>query len=289
MKLAIIGFGGTGVSFFVQFIERFLTLKNKNYVEIFIISPEESFIGGNAFNTREQQHLLNTPAHSMGTYSQAKGHFNDWLKTNNIKQAFLPRSIFHEYLKEQYYHQKQQAINNGVVINEIKVEALSVEKVTTQFKIQTKNGILNNIDTIVYSPGFPPSPTSNLYKKTPLYSVFNYNKSINFNSTINAQGEIAILGSGLTAIDAIFSAQNYTAIKKIHVFSRQGLLPSINVKDKFNIPPNLKFSHITKDTIKRLLINNEFSVKKIFRLVLQELSTSPINELTITSAFNKRC
>ena len=100
MDIAIIGFGATGTSFFINIIN---TINNDKPYTITIISSKNDFIGGIAFNSNNKAHILNTPAYLMSCYADDKLHFVKWLKAKDIHTLFPPkRYIFKEYMHEQF-------------------------------------------------------------------------------------------------------------------------------------------------------------------------------------------
>ena len=104
MNIAVIGFGATGVSFFINLIHTINTDITKNFKQykITIISRKHDFIGGIAFNSNNKEHIVNTPAYLMSCYENDSLHFVKWLKTKDIYTLFPPRHIFKEYLQEQF-------------------------------------------------------------------------------------------------------------------------------------------------------------------------------------------
>ena len=73
--LAIIGFGATGLSCFIQIVERAATASEGFLKTIYIISHADEFVVGRAFTVPDHEHLLNTPARLMSCYPDMLNHF----------------------------------------------------------------------------------------------------------------------------------------------------------------------------------------------------------------------
>lgn len=279
LKIAIIGFGATGVSFYIQFLDTLMQHSLNQSLEIFLISEPETFIGGRSFCAHNQKHLLNTAPSLMSCYARKTDHFVNWLYQRGIKQEFPNRLVFFKYLQEEYFLMKEKSKKLGLITHEIKKIAKKIKVDNNgHFSIILDDDTTINADKIIYTPGQPhvPNFSQNLLKNM---IAFESHKNISFSTIINSKGEIGILGSGLTAVDAIISASDCTDIKVIHAFSRKGVLPSINAMSTSASQVHFEGKYINQNNIISVLSNN-YIIKKLNNLVLKELESFPSNELT---------
>lgn len=273
MKIAIVGFGATGVSFLVQLID---SIKNKSISVIFIIDKKELLVGGRAFVSLNDEHILNTPSSLMSCYVDDENHFIDWLAQNNIDTFYPARKIFKNYLMEQF-----NKIIHKAKIMDIKVEiiddyALEVVKKDNIFFLKLKNNSEQIVvDKIIYTSG-EPSKQATFFKSNLL--LFDNGVSLP-EIEVNKNGEVMILGSGISAIDAIFSLNKYDDVKQIHSYSRKGLLPTIFHKNPNDISNALPPMHFTKSNLEKLIKNNKFNLKSVLNLIYKDLKLYKTSEL----------
>ncbi len=278
MNIAVIGFGATGVSFFINLIHTINTDITKNFKQykITIISRKHDFIGGIAFNSNNKEHIVNTPAYLMSCYENDSLHFVKWLKTKDIYTLFPPRHIFKEYLQEQFLIFLKKAKAIGIIINIIDDFATSLYKKDNSFYIGLKNNKTIIAKKVIYSAGH--YQQSNI-----LNNSIAFNTNIDVNTLLNKDNSVGILGSGLTTIDAVLSLQHINKISSINIFSRNGLLPSINLKDpKIDISV---YKYFNKENISSAIKQNTFSFFTMLKLIYKELTHYNEHELKIAKKY----
>ncbi len=288
MKIAIIGFGATGLSAFIQIVERILKDPCFNVNEIIILSPKEEFIAGRAYLTPNGEHLLNTPARLMSCYPDNSLHFSDWLHAKGIKADYAPRYLFAQYLFEQYKTVKQLAVNHLITVTEILLKAIDIEiNSKGSYLISLSDCTKIEVNIVIYTPGKPETPV--LEKLGGSNSIFQFesHKDFPLDTCINTNGDVGILGSGLTAIDAIISINKHPKVKNIHVFSRTGLLPSVNQYNPNDTQWIKQPQYFTKNAIENLLISKKFTFNRVFKLLYKDLDEYPVHELNVGLQFLK--
>ena len=288
IKLAIVGFGATGLSGLIQIIERAATANDIFIKTIYIISHEDEFVGGCAFTVPDHEHLLNTPARLMSCYPDMPNHFSEWLRMRGIASDYPARFIFQQYLFDQYARAKERAQQLDIVLVEIKQIAVAI-KLSHQhgYCLTLSSGEDCYVDKVIYAPGQPMTgiKSSLFAQDKQTYQPFKSHQFLNVQLPMNERGELAVIGSGLSAVDAVLSLRKRIDIKRIHIYSRCGMLPSINQRNPYDQswlkPPR----YFTIVEIKRLLTNNAFSFQKAVRLIWKDLSLYPLHELQIGAQF----
>jgi uncharacterized NAD(P)/FAD-binding protein YdhS len=281
MKVAIIGFGATGVSAFVQ-LTAYLSSANHSFDEIAVISRENEFIGGRAFVTPDPEHLLNTPARLMSCYPEQPLHFAEWLQTEGINTPFPPRNVFARYLAEQYGAAKKRAVALGIRVVELLQEATRI-KVSSEgrYLVRLADEREIAVERVIYTPGQPMTPLAADITKSKAYRHFDSHAGLLPDIPTTADGSVSILGSGLTAIDAVLSASKRRGIKHIHLFSRTGLLPSINRRDPNDNQWILEPRYLTQDNLQELMSQNNFNFHRVLRLLSKDLDRYPTHEIRV--------
>ncbi len=203
-KIAIIGFGASGIACFYNLVK----YKNCDLI-IDIFEKDWPLTKGPAYSTKNPNHLLNVEADRM-SLEISNGHdFLDWLKNNNHnynEKSFVPRILYGAYLENIISQSFEKAGSKGVNYNLICKNIIEIKKQKDGFLIDEKI-----YDHIILATGIDLKNSAKNF----------WNDDIN--NYIN-DTEIHIAGTGLTAIDAIVSLidKNYTG--KIFSHSRSGLV-----------------------------------------------------------------
>ena len=278
-NIAIIGGGACGISAFIELFLEFRIAKSHKDVCITIIEENEEVGKGLAFGTKQPGHILNTQADLMGIHFTEPQHFSDWLIEHEASigdevvdnqgenRAFTTRRLYGDYLKEQFEHYFQLAQSEGMEVNVIHASAKRVSKLEDGFEIQLSENQSHKCDILLLAPGTPvannypeledkehyfgsPWPSSPLLEKIP------------------KDANVGILGSSLSAIDALMTLTDNEYTGKITCYSPDGLMP--RVQPEFPQKVDCKFLTLRNlHEIQRKELRNP-TVKEIFRLFMQE-------------------
>lgn len=236
-QIVIIGGGACGVA---AFIELFIELKAaglERKLDITIIEPDD--IGkGLAFGTKQPGHLLNTQADLMGIHPSEPAHYSQWLESNSVhvesettgldspEDAYSTRRLYSDYLREQFHHYYDIATTSGSAPTIIKQRAVDIIRDGNHWNIILDNSKAILSKFVLLAPG---TPKPNNYPE--LDGTDNYIDSpwpsepiIN---GIRKEAKVGILGSSLSAIDAIMTLVDNDHRGQIHLFSPDGMLPRV--------------------------------------------------------------
>ncbi|AHG64714.1 FAD/NAD(P)-binding protein [Advenella mimigardefordensis] len=239
-RLAIVGGGSVAVSFLAQFI----VLIQKTPIDfppihITLFEPTGVIGQGTAYQADLNTNLLNVPANNMSLFDDKRTHFLEWLTTLSkddlsrygVKEIdgndFYPRPLFGRYVSEQFTRIVKLACDLGVTVRVIENAVVAIERQQSRAmmlrdsaggkyeadRVVLCNGNLSSdkFEALLPQAGFlnSPYPVAELARKIP-------------NSA-----SVGILGSNLSAIDAIVALVAQGHAGPIHCFSRQGRLPSV--------------------------------------------------------------
>lgn len=268
--IAIIGAGFSGLSVLLQLVDAAAK-------PLQILLFDRSNVGGVGFGTQSPHHLLNVRTGQMGAYSERSDNFFVWLLHNekywrsqmpeynqlNISPyGFLPRHLYSLYLSDQLKIALEKAKAKGIEIEIIPHEVVDVSNTPSKsWVLQTMGGAQYIADYLVIATGI--SPTKRFpFESDKLLNSGNYFHNIWSDSFYNKTfpySSIAIIGSGLTAVDALTSLQAAKFKGKITVISKHGhfplahhVNPTIPLKD-FTIDNIPKDGIILLDEIRNLL------------------------------------
>lgn len=226
-SIAIIGGGFSGVLVLANLIEQ-----AKTSLSITLFEAKNELGLGVAYSTNDTEHLLNVRAGRMGAFAGKPEHFWHWLKSEGGKsetrkiwpghaissESFVPRRLYRAYI--------QDILKSALEVAEAKKIAVNIRRET----LQDIDSI--QADAVVLATGNEPPKSFGFEEKSgeqyvgdiwqpPAGSVFPCKIG-----TLPADSNIVIIGTGLTAIDAILTLHKNNFKGTIYAMSRGGHRPA---------------------------------------------------------------
>lgn len=253
--IVMIGGGASAVSFLCQ-LEQALPHNQTMKVTVLEKSTDYDLVGY-AYNNRNDELILNTPADIMGVSPSDKYSFCKWLvdvKKFEYKSKFVPRYLFGEYLK---YELNRLICSNKLsitLINELAVNCIIDENINIIYSKTHKI----NARFVVFSHGSIVDPIFTDISNNDRYIKDIYKDAKN----VAAGSKVLILGTNLSMIDAVIllsqlnnKANNYL----ITAASRNAYFPSIKP-----LYPNLEQGEaLLKELGEMLKANKDFDTKTL--------------------------
>lgn len=251
--LAIIGGGSAGVSALYQLVEFFSKHTIQEKPKILLIEKSEEVGPGLAYGkSANDAYLLNIISSKMSPIPHQPDHFDKWLKdSNNVlkwrlsfpnldieSSEYLPRKLFGIYLTDLAIETQKRAKLYNIEVEFIHAEVVNIiPNEINQLKIQLKDQTETLlVDSAVLCIGHLP-PSQIKYKE--FNSITEYYKTpwdIKAHE-ISIDKDFLILGTRLTAIDAILARAEYIKqriqqgykgnVGKIIAVSHTGLFPRV--------------------------------------------------------------
>jgi uncharacterized NAD(P)/FAD-binding protein YdhS len=216
-SVVVVGGGFSGALLAVQLLRRAPELS------VVVVDKGSAPGRGLAYGTKDSCHLLNVPAGNMSALAEEPDHFLRWAQANygHPVQAtsFLPRPIYGRYLGSVL----EEAIGN---LQWIQGEVSSVTRKQSLLEVQLTDGRRLSSQSLVLSVGnFPPanlnlpglSANSKRYVRSPW--------SVAALRDIPKDGDVRLIGSGLTSVDLAVALESEGFAGHIHILSRRGLMP----------------------------------------------------------------
>lgn len=222
---------------------------------------------GIAYGTRRAEHLLNVAARNMSALPDHPNHFLAWLRTRTefadmpeteLREMFVPRRIFGDYVCNLALHTLgESAGRTPVATEQIDDEAVAVEPEAARARVHLRAGKPIVADKVVLATGNE-SPAEILGS-----DALGGNPAWCPNPWIDWTGQmppptvpIVLLGTGLTAVDAIVTLLALDWRGQIVAVSRHGLLPEAHFKgmdyQEFP-PPGTDLATLGLDALVRLM------------------------------------
>jgi uncharacterized NAD(P)/FAD-binding protein YdhS len=229
--IAIIGGGFSGVMTAVN-----LARLSTHPLQVTVINDRRPAGRGVAYSTRRPQHLLNVAARNMSAFRDDPDHFLRWLRTRSefdtlpeieLRERFIPRMVYGDYLRSIMHHHLQSADGMTPVRTEfVSGEVLDIESAGDMALLRLADSTTLEADRVVLATGneAPAAlPGSEALAGHPAWMGDPWQP---LEQRLPGEGEsIVVLGTGLTTVDVIISIRAQGWMGSIHAISRHGWFP----------------------------------------------------------------
>jgi uncharacterized NAD(P)/FAD-binding protein YdhS len=223
---AIVGAGFSGMAAAVQLLQRL-----KGPARVCLINRSLSFGRGLAYGTNSPSHLLNVPAGRMSLDPDQETGFIDYLQSRGLPYRagdFVPRSLYGDYL-ERALLRAQSAAADGVKLELLEAEVLGIEMLGEGEAPVLRLGsgqVVEATEVILALGNFTPQPPATA-------SPAHWNGGVLVNDvwshgvldTLSRDASVLLVGTGLTAYDAVLRLLDQGHRGPIAMLSRRAVLP----------------------------------------------------------------
>jgi uncharacterized NAD(P)/FAD-binding protein YdhS len=217
IDVAIVGSGFSGTMVAVQ-------LARMGVERITLFERAREFARGVAYGTSCNRHLLNVPAGLMSALPDEPDHFLNWLRAREFDaqpSTFVPRRTYGEYLGDLL------ASAPGVTLVRDEVVDIRPGGDGEPVRLSTRRGRNLTAERTVLALGHQP-PESRTDWNGPMrpgqYVADPWSSAAL--EGLAADESVALIGTGLTAVDLVIEARSRGHRGIFHAISRHGLLPS---------------------------------------------------------------
>jgi uncharacterized NAD(P)/FAD-binding protein YdhS len=191
---------------------------------------------GIAYSTQESCHLLNVPASNMSALGEDPNHFLRWVRSNFDSAArpgdFLPRRLYGQYI-ESVLGERVRSYPGRLSWRQ--GEAVALRSGQAGFEIVLHSGDAIEADFVVLALGnFPPADLQIPGKQSGSRCYVSNPWAPDAFSQVPSNGQVLLIGSGLTSVDALLTLRARGFRGTVHMLSRHGLLPQAHVD---GLPP----------------------------------------------------
>jgi len=193
--------------------------------DVTVLEPAAELARGLAYSTRCPAHLLNVPAGNMSAFPDDPEHLLRWLEAARPGAygacSFVPRGMYGEYL---------QSLVNGEV-RHLRTRAIGLEVSSQGVAFRTEDGANVSGDAAVIATGnAAPADWPGVAPEIAASGRFyNFAWTDGAFEVRDPDAPVLLLGSGLTAVDALLALRHNGHRGTIHMVSRRGLLPQAHV------------------------------------------------------------
>jgi uncharacterized NAD(P)/FAD-binding protein YdhS len=218
----VVGGGFSGAMLAVQLLRRAPNLS--------VAVVDKGLVPGRglAYGTQYDCHLLNVSAGNMSALPEEPDHFLRWARANYARAvqatSFLPRRVYGHYVG--CLLDETVSNRSASKFQWIQGEVCSLAREGSHTKVQLKDGRYLIAGAVVLALGnFPPArlniPGLSHGHERYVPSAWSAAGA----GDIPRNGEVLLIGSGLTSIDVAVALKSEGFAGHIHIFSRRGLIP----------------------------------------------------------------
>jgi uncharacterized NAD(P)/FAD-binding protein YdhS len=205
--------------------------------DVTVVEPRETIGMGVAYSTTCPLHLLNVPAAKMSAVADRPDDFVAWLGANGHQPdpaAFLPRAVFARYLQSIAEATKTRG---GSRWRHVRARAVDAVVDGDHVRVECSDGSTVDGSALVVAVGNAnPSPWPNVADAVRSSPRFFDSAWSDAATQVDEPGEtVVLLGTGLTAVDAVLGLRYHGHTGPIVMVSRRGLLP--HEHRLFDAPP----------------------------------------------------
>jgi len=236
-RVAIIGGGYTGAIVAKLLVERGIG----DIEEVTLFEPREQLGCGLAYDVKNIDVRLNVAAHRMRAIPGSPTAFLDWLQTSGTltvdPDAVTPEGIFARRRDFGRFMQAQLAphLDSGAV-RHVRDVVRVVERVNEQWRVCGAHGTEVMADILILATGHPAAarpPVIDRLSASAMLRIKDVLSADAFNE-IGKCDPVLVVGSGLTAIDALCRLEALGHTGTVSLLSRTGLMPRSHAGGSFS-------------------------------------------------------
>ena len=231
--IVIVGGGFTGA----MTLANLLRFGNQDEfpLHIVLIDRQPGFGDGIAYRTNDPRHLLNVPADMMSAWPDHPEDFLEFAraKDTSVKAGdFLPRRLYGQYIRQRL-RERAESSGDRLSVEMVRDEVTGLTpKMDSGWSIRTSTGRSIQADLAVITIGHrpPDDPFARLWAGPRRRFVADPWAALVL-SQIGPNESVLLLGSGLTAVDAILTLDREDRVAPVIAVSRHGMMPMSHVRD----------------------------------------------------------
>ena len=264
MRIALVGIGVGGTLTLSRLAEQ--ADRSWSGTTLDIVDRPESLGRGSAFGTDIAAAAVNTSQHRLDALSPSLHSFRSWLESSgspstDLDTTPMSRSVYGDYLAATLAKAIDRLRDCGVRVRFYPMHATSVRPQGDGIAVLSETAELPPADIAVVAPGVwspPPPATHHIVEAYPLSGL---------RTRLGDQRSVAVLGSGLTAVDVACALDDGKT--RVHMLSRSGTLPRVQVEatQKRIVP-----EHFTEDAVISHAVWSELTAKSVLALLDREIA-----------------
>lgn len=229
--IALVGAGAAGTLAALHLVRE--SGRRSTPIEVVLLDPADRWGRGVAFGTTDESHLLNVPAAGMSALPENPSHFLHWLQDQQPDAeafTFAPRRTWGRYLDEQLSAACRDVLVDTTV-RHVRTSVTSVRRDGARVRLGSTPPEADLLaDAVIVAAGLPATGDDwapDALRSSPFFIVDPWAPGALEPVRRDRTGpaDVLLVGTGLTAVDVLFSLDDSRADRSLHALSRSGLLP----------------------------------------------------------------
>ncbi|EIK94647.1 hypothetical protein PMM47T1_21208 [Pseudomonas sp. M47T1] len=206
-----------------------------------VIEPRAELGRGEAYSATELGHTLNGNAARMSVDPDNPDDLTQWLTAHiaaggwpesddqhvPVPELFPPRGLFGVYVQQRLAEAKAAGAAHGSTLAQVRGEVVDLEVGPDGVRLTLGDGSHLHGARAVLATGMFPAARTGQRQSSGLNAAAVDPWDVKAMATLDPQGRVLIIGSGLTMVDAVVSLEQAGHRGPIQIYSRHGLLPHV--------------------------------------------------------------
>ncbi|MFD5074447.1 FAD/NAD(P)-binding protein [Streptomyces sp. NPDC058371] len=221
MNIAIVGGGASAVCVVDK-----LARSTHPSGELTVFDPSPHLWRGRAYQRDAEVVLVNSPAEDMSVREGDSGHYERWLAVHGHTAEFAPRTVYGDYLEFSAREGIARLRERGWQVTIVREAVAGVLRIGDQVVLHTNSGLHTPCDYIVLAVGggHPRDAFGLAGKPNFVGEPYPVARTL---SAIAPDDSVAVIGTGLTAVDVLIALHSRGHRGPITLLSRHGVLPAV--------------------------------------------------------------
>lgn len=284
MRIAVVG-GGASAVCVLDALARLPQLAG----DLTVFEPSPHLWRGRPYQRDAEVVLINSPAEDMSVRHGDEGHFQRWLARRSRLAGepvpdFAPRSVYGEYLEDSAENSLVRLRSRGWRADVVREAVTEAVRSGAQIALRAGDVLSRPFDYLVLAVGGGAPQDVFGLNGCPGFVRDPYPTAGNLNM-IGPDERVAVIGTGLTAVDVVIALDANGHRGPVSVVSRSGVLPAVR---QHTIDHELK--HFTPVQLHAMASRNkQVDLPHVARLFSLELTETDAGfEEVLTEIFNVR-
>ncbi|MFI1246463.1 FAD/NAD(P)-binding protein [Streptomyces anulatus] len=255
-----------------------------------VFEPSPNLWRGRAYQADSETIKVNATPDDMSVRAGDPHHFIRWLGARDRMLGesggldpfsgarFAPRAVYGEYLEQTAYAGLAELRRQGWRVDLVGDSATTARRSGGQVLLGTGRGVTSSFDHVVLCVGGDGPKDVYGLAGSPGFTADPYPVSQNLR-TIGAAERVAVIGSGLTAVDIVLALTAQGHRGPISLVSRRGVLPGVRQREA-----DFELRHLTQERMRALARSRrEISVQEFTAIVHRELREAGVDLAALRS------
>lgn len=281
MRIGVIGCGAAGTAVLDEVVRT--AAASRRRVEVTVFEPGGAFGPGRAYHLANGTAPLNLVPARMSLRPDQPDHFTDWLDIAREPDVYLPRATYGRYLADLVSRALATAVSHGSRVRLIDERVVELAMREGEFHTWSDAHRRYRFDAVFLCVGS--AEPDDVYGLTgaPGFIADPYSLD-QLTDTVEPDASVAVLGTGLSAVDTVLRLAERGHQGPITLVSRGGHLPA--VRGSTSLSRELRATG-HGDLARLAATNGHLTVRDLWRVISREFRAQGIPARTVIREFHR--